>query len=123
MLIFNDTIREKAWTDESELVCWHYDHVSSRNVKGINLLNALYQVVEHSITVAVERVRKPIGYCDTKTRQAGFKYEVQREITMIRNLCRRYESQSFTSQCDAWILSVYRISSRGSALLLCALSP
>jgi hypothetical protein len=26
VLIFDDTIQEKAWTDESELMCWHYDH-------------------------------------------------------------------------------------------------
>src|SRR3954463_9487760 len=42
VLIFDDTIQEKSWTDESELVCWHYDHVKGRSVKGINLLNALY---------------------------------------------------------------------------------
>ncbi|MFT5962808.1 MAG: hypothetical protein ACI8WM_003158, partial [Burkholderiaceae bacterium] len=41
VLIFDDTIQEKAWTDESELMCWHYDHCSGRNVRGINLLNAL----------------------------------------------------------------------------------
>ena len=42
VLIFDDTIQEKAWTDESDLICWHYDHCSGRTVKGINLLNALY---------------------------------------------------------------------------------
>lgn len=42
VLIFDDTIQEKAWTDESEVMCWHYDHCSGRNVRGINLLNALY---------------------------------------------------------------------------------
>ena len=34
VLIFDDTIQEKAWTDENELMCWHYDHVSGRNVRG-----------------------------------------------------------------------------------------
>ena len=24
VLIFDDTIQEKAWTDESDLICWHY---------------------------------------------------------------------------------------------------
>ena len=38
VLIFDDTIQEKAWTDESELMCWHFDHCSGRSVKGINLL-------------------------------------------------------------------------------------
>ena len=42
VLIFDDTMQEKAWTDESELMCWHFDHCSGRTVKGINLLNALY---------------------------------------------------------------------------------
>ena len=42
VLIFDDTIQEKAWTKESELMCWHFDHCSGRNVKGINLLNAIY---------------------------------------------------------------------------------
>lgn len=27
-LIFDDTIQEKAWTDENEIMCWHYDHYS-----------------------------------------------------------------------------------------------
>src|ERR1035438_3669530 len=50
VLIFDDTIQEKAWTDENELMCWHYDHVSGRNVRGINLLNALYYANGTSIS-------------------------------------------------------------------------
>lgn len=41
VLIIDDTIEEKPYTDESELVCWHYDHTKGRNVKGINLLSTL----------------------------------------------------------------------------------
>jgi hypothetical protein len=26
VLIIDDTIEEKPYTDESELICWHYDH-------------------------------------------------------------------------------------------------
>ncbi len=40
-LIFDDTIQKKVWTDENEIICWHYDHCKERSVKGINLLNAL----------------------------------------------------------------------------------
>ena len=60
VLIFDDTIQEKAWTDESDLICWHYDHCSGRTVKGINLLNALYHCNGASIPVAFELVKKPI---------------------------------------------------------------
>ena len=69
VLIFDDTIQEKAWTDESELMCWHYDHCSGRNVRGINLLNALYHSDGTSIPVAFELVKKPFLYSDLKTRQ------------------------------------------------------
>jgi len=26
VLIFDDTIQEKPYTDENEVMCWHYDH-------------------------------------------------------------------------------------------------
>ena len=43
VLIFDDTIEEKPYADENEIVCWHYDHSKGRNVKGINFITALYQ--------------------------------------------------------------------------------
>jgi hypothetical protein len=54
VLIFDDTIQEKAWTDESELMCCHFDHCSGRTVRGINLLNALYCCNALSIPAAFE---------------------------------------------------------------------
>ncbi len=69
VLIFDDTVQEKVWTDENEVMCWHYDHCQGRSVKGINLLNALYSSGEVSIPVAFEVIRKPIQYCDLQTRQ------------------------------------------------------
>jgi hypothetical protein len=69
VLIFDDTICEKAWTDESELMCWHFDHCKGRSVKGINLLNALYYNDDVSIPVAFELVKKPLQFCDVETRQ------------------------------------------------------
>jgi hypothetical protein len=69
VFIFDDTIQEKAWTDENEMMCWHFDHCSGRTVRGINLLNALYHSGEVSIPVAFEVIRKPIQFFDLKTRQ------------------------------------------------------
>ncbi|PKO13556.1 MAG: hypothetical protein CVU39_18450 [Chloroflexi bacterium HGW-Chloroflexi-10] len=37
VLIFDDTIQEKPYTDENEVVCWHFDHTKSRAVQGVNL--------------------------------------------------------------------------------------
>jgi hypothetical protein len=68
-LIFDDTIQEKAWTDENEIICWHFDHCKGRSVKGINLLNALYYSGGVSVPVAFEVVCKPIQFSDIETRK------------------------------------------------------
>ena len=82
VLIFDDTIQEKAWTDESELMCWHFDHCSGRSVRGINLLNALYYCNASSIPVAFELVKKPIQYCDIATKRLKRKSEVTKNELM-----------------------------------------
>ncbi|NTU42125.1 MAG: transposase [Nitrospirales bacterium] len=69
VLIFDDTIQEKAWTDENEIMCWHFDHCAGRSVRGINLLNALYHSGDATIPVAFEIIRKPVQFCDLETRQ------------------------------------------------------
>jgi len=69
VLIIDDTIEEKPYTDESELVCWHYDHSQGRNVKGMNLISALYQVGEASMPVAFELVKKTQWVFDEKKRK------------------------------------------------------
>ena len=87
-LIFDDTLQEKAWTDENEIMCWHFDHCKGRTVKGINLLNALYSSGDVSIPVAFEVVRKPIQFSDIETRKVKracvvTKNELMREMIAI----------------------------------------
>ena len=41
VLILDDRIAEKPYTDENARICWHYDHSLDRMVKGINFLTAL----------------------------------------------------------------------------------
>ena len=44
VLIIDDSIEEKPYTDENDIVCWHYDHSKDRSIKGINAsFNALSQ--------------------------------------------------------------------------------
>jgi hypothetical protein len=73
VLVIDDTIEEKPYTDESELICWHYDHSKGRSVKGINLISALYQVSseaeEVSVPVAFELVNKSGWVFDQKKRK------------------------------------------------------
>ncbi|QHS32383.1 hypothetical protein [Piscirickettsia salmonis] len=38
VLSLDDTVEEKPYTDENDVVCWHYSHSKSAHVKGINIL-------------------------------------------------------------------------------------
>jgi hypothetical protein len=107
VLIFDDTIQEKAWTDESELMCWHYDHCSGRMIRGINLLNALYHCNGTSIPVAFELVKKPFEYCDIKTRQLKRKSEVTKNELMREMIetCLRNDLKFRFVLMDSWFSS------------------
>jgi len=67
VLVIDDSIEAKPYTDESQLICWHWDHVQGRSVKGINLLSALYHSQGVSLPVAFELVKKPDFVTDKKT--------------------------------------------------------
>ena len=79
-LIFDDSISEKPYTDENELVCWHYDHSKGRSVKGIGLLTGLYVGKgESSLPVVYSLVRKDKLGEDGKRRASKSKNELMRE--------------------------------------------
>jgi hypothetical protein len=67
VIVIDDTIEEKAYTDENELVCWHWDHSKERNVKGINFLSALYVTAEDALPVAFDLVTRLEALVDEKT--------------------------------------------------------
>jgi len=67
VLIIDDSVEEKPYTDESELITWHYDHCQGRTVKGINLLWALYYSQGTSLPVAFELIQKTVLSTDPKT--------------------------------------------------------
>jgi hypothetical protein len=108
VLIFDDTIQEKAWTDENEIMCWHFDHVSGRNVRGINLLNALYYSSDVAIPVAFEVVRKPVQFSDITTRQLKRASEVTKNELMreIITTCVNNQLKFQYVLMDSWFSSV-----------------
>jgi DDE superfamily endonuclease len=69
VIIIDDSISEKPYTDENELISWHWDHAHNRPVKGINFLTALYHVPGVSLPVAFDLVTKTETYLDPKTGQ------------------------------------------------------
>jgi DDE superfamily endonuclease len=64
--IVDDSIAEKPYTDENDIICWHYDHSQQRTVKGINFVTCLYHNQGVSLPVGFELVRKTERYLDPK---------------------------------------------------------
>jgi hypothetical protein len=64
--IVDDSIAEKPYTDENDIICWHYDHSQQRTVKGINFVTCLYHSQGMSLPVGFELVRKTERYIDPK---------------------------------------------------------
>lgn len=69
VLIVDDTVQEKPHSDESDLICWHYDHTQDKTVKGFNLLTCLYHSQDVSLPVAFELIRKTQRVLDPKSGQ------------------------------------------------------
>jgi len=85
VLIIDDSIEEKPYTDENDIICWHYDHSKDRNVKGINFVTALYHSTEVALPVGFHLVAKTENYIDRKTgkerrRSPVSKNEVARDL-------------------------------------------
>lgn len=69
VLILDDTIEEKQYTDENDIVAWHYDHVFNRNVKGVNILNCIYASELGTAPVGCTIVKKDLLFTDPETEQ------------------------------------------------------
>jgi hypothetical protein len=67
VLILDDTIEEKQYTDENDIVAWHYDHVFNRNVKGINILNCVYTSERGTVPVGCTIVKKDLLFTNPET--------------------------------------------------------
>jgi hypothetical protein len=59
-IIIDDSISEKPYTDENDIIAWHYDHSKDRMVKWINFLSAVYHVP--SLDEAHPEVSLPVGF-------------------------------------------------------------
>lgn len=93
VLLLDDTISEKAYTDENEVNCWHYSHAKHRHVKGINLLSCLVRYGDIALPIGYEVVKKDIAYCEIKTRK------LKRKASVSKNeLFRQLIQQTVTNQ-------------------------
>lgn len=93
VLIIDDTIEEKPYTDENEIVCWHYDHSTERSIKGINFVSALYCSGGVSLPVGFEVISKTEIYIDKKTQK-----EKRRSIVTKNEIARRLLKQAIKNE-------------------------
>lgn len=68
VLILDDSIEEKPYTDENEIICWHFSHAKGRCVKGVNLLSCLVRYEDIALPIAFAAVCKDLHFCDLKTK-------------------------------------------------------
>jgi len=85
VLCLDDTIEEKPYTDENDIIAWHFDHTFGRNVKGVNILNLVYHNNQATVPVGMAIVKKDLLFTDPKTeklqrRSSVSKNELAREL-------------------------------------------
>jgi DDE superfamily endonuclease len=107
VLILDDSIEEKPYTDENDIVCWHYDHSKDRILKGINFLTALYRSQGVNIPVGCHLVAKTEKYTDPKTQK-----EKRRSPVSKNAVCQGLIKQAVTNRLpfrfvlfDVWFAS------------------
>jgi IS4 transposase len=74
VLVIDDTLEEKPHSTENDLICWHFDHCTSKNIKGINIVNFLYcsnmlPETDINLPCAFELVYKTEKYYDAKAKK------------------------------------------------------
>ncbi len=118
VLIFDDSIQEKPYTDVNGLVSWHFDHTKGRSVKGINFMSALYHSKEMSLPMGVEFIVKDRvasdGQGNKKYKSAKTKNEYYRDMVLQAsgNLYFRYvlnDSWYSSSQNMNWVKQHCRV--------------
>lgn len=65
-LVVDDTIIHKPYSDENDIVCYHFDHCTGTYTKGINLLNGglFYESQDKYIPIFAEIISKTEKFID-----------------------------------------------------------
>lgn len=104
VLALDDSIEEKPYTDENELICWHWDHSKGRNVKGINFLTAFYVTAQAGLPVAFDLVTKTESLVDRKTGQQKRRSSITKNERgrMLLHVCVHNQLRFRYVLADSW---------------------
>lgn len=107
VLILDDSIAEKPYTDENDIICWHYDHAQERMVKGVNFLTALYHAQDVSLPVGVTLIAKTEHYIDKKDGKQKRRSPIEKNVSfreMIQQAVRNQIAFRYVLN-DVWYAS------------------
>lgn len=107
-LVFDDTVEEKLYTDENDIIAWHFDHTFGRNIKGVNILNCTYVSPVATIPLAFDIVKKTTVVTDPKTGKTKRLADVSKN-TMFRSMFDQVVKNQVKFQhvlADIWFSSV-----------------
>ena len=87
-LILDDSIEEKPYTDENEIVAWHHSHAKGRHVKGINILSCLVSYGEVVLPFGYRIISKDVSFSEIETRKVKRKSSISKN-QYFRNLIQK----------------------------------
>ena len=110
-IIFDDTVIEKPYMDENEIICWHFDSKEGRAVKGINLLSGFYscenagQILRLPISYRI--IAKTEEYIDEKSGETKRKSPMTKNGMMQEMIKRHIQNQVLFKYilADSWFSS------------------
>lgn len=107
VLIIDDSIEEKPYTDENELICWHWDHSQNRAVKGLQFLTAFYATTQLKLPLAFDLVTKTETFVDPKTGKTKRRSTISKNerARMLLHICVHNQVQFTYVLSDLWYSS------------------
>ncbi len=107
VMIVDDSIAEKPYANENDIICWLYDHSKDRTIKGINFITALYHSAGLSLPVGFELIAKTERYVDPKDGKAKHRSKVSKNELyqkLLKQALRNQISFKFVLN-DVWFAS------------------
>ncbi|MFM7885857.1 MAG: transposase, partial [Pseudanabaena sp.] len=107
VLIFDDTLEPKPCSAENTIIGWYFDHSHNHSIKGINILNCIYNNQHISLPVAFEIVQKLQEVTEPKTGNVKFVSEETKNEMMRKMLyvCCQNRLQFSYVLTDSWFSS------------------
>ena len=110
LLIVDDSISEKPYTDPNGLICPDYDHCKDGYINGINFVSLLYRSNGVQLSVGFELVFKTLQ-CMIKTRKECWRAE-RTKNDMFRDVLRAAHKNTVKFAlvlCDSWFTNSQNI--------------